>query len=301
MKLTCSNCGTKLNIPEHLYGKKGKCPKCGVSVSIPREPEQSEILTVQEVESNSYNAEFPKENDSMKYESNAAGHKDEKYDSSFQEQESIKKQITPHLSFGGIVAVAAIVIMAVWFFSLIRTLKAPDNISNKPSISNGVSNSNKPFSGNANSEEKNKEYEILHGLRWDYRNTPDDMGRGIIKIASVRSVNEFEFDSPYEGIQRAALILRIHPKHGKDVMLSVEKGQFLCEIDSCSVDVRFDENNVMPFSVGEPSDYSTTMLFFHDYDSFMYYLRKSKKVYIEARFFMEATEVFEFNVSGLKW
>lgn len=37
MKLVCTNCGGRLNIPERLYGKKGKCPKCGEVISIPHE------------------------------------------------------------------------------------------------------------------------------------------------------------------------------------------------------------------------------------------------------------------------
>jgi len=35
MKLTCPSCNAGLNIPDRLYGKKGKCPKCGNVIEIP--------------------------------------------------------------------------------------------------------------------------------------------------------------------------------------------------------------------------------------------------------------------------
>jgi len=38
MKLTCPSCNAGLNIPEQLYGKKGKCPKCSCIIEIPTKP-----------------------------------------------------------------------------------------------------------------------------------------------------------------------------------------------------------------------------------------------------------------------
>lgn len=45
MKIQCSSCNSNLRVPERLYGKKGKCPKCGNILIIPDEPEP-EILTM---------------------------------------------------------------------------------------------------------------------------------------------------------------------------------------------------------------------------------------------------------------
>ena len=139
------------------------------------------------------------------------------------------------------------------------------------------------------------------GLRWNYEESLDKMGRGTIKNATVNSVNEIQFGFPYQGSQRGTLQLRIHPKYGKDVILSIEKGQFLCGIDSCTVAVRFDQGTAQAYSASEAADHRTTVLFLQNYDLFLGNVRKSKKVYIEAQFYQEGARVFEFDIMGLKW
>lgn len=138
-------------------------------------------------------------------------------------------------------------------------------------------------------------------LWWNYSESADEMGRGQIKWAIVNSLNEFEFDFPYKGPQRARLELRKHPKHGHDVILSIERGQFLCGIDNCVVSVRFDQGKAQTYSVLEPADNSTTSLFIQSYDRFVTNLRKAEKVYIEAQFYQEGHRVFEFDTTGLNW
>lgn len=139
------------------------------------------------------------------------------------------------------------------------------------------------------------------GLRWKYDEYPEKMGRGTVKLATVRSLNEVEFNFPYRGPQRATLQLRIHPRYGKDLTIEVERGQFLCGFRNCQVSVRFDNGTAQNFSAVEPADHSTTMLFIRGYDRFLASARKAKKVYIEALFFRQGTRVFEFDISGLKW
>ena len=97
------------------------------------------------------------------------------------------------------------------------------------------------------------------------------------------------------------LELRIHPRYGKDVILSIEHGQFLCGIDPCNVIVRFDQGAPQTYTALRPADHSTTVLFIRNYDRFLANLRKSRQVYIEAQFYQEGPRVFEFDVAGLKW
>lgn len=139
------------------------------------------------------------------------------------------------------------------------------------------------------------------GLTWQYRESADKMGRGKIKNATVNSLNQVEFDSPYRGPQRATLQLRNHPKYGRDVILSIERGQFLCSYDECNVQVRFGTGKPVTFSVSEPADHSTTVLFINDYARFVLKAKKANKVSVEAQFFQEGTRVFEFDIAGLKW
>jgi hypothetical protein len=127
------------------------------------------------------------------------------------------------------------------------------------------------------------------------------MGRGKIKSALVNSLNQFEFDFPYKRPQRATLQLRRHPKYGRDVILQIERGQFLCGVSDCNVEVRFGAKKPTTFSAAEPADHDTTALFIRNHDSFVANARKADKVFIEAQFFREGNRVFEFDVSGLKW
>lgn len=139
------------------------------------------------------------------------------------------------------------------------------------------------------------------GSQWVYQESPDKMGRGTIKTATVSSVNEVQFDFPYQGSQRGTLQVRNHPKYGRDVILSIERGQFLCGFDDCVVSVRFDRGKPQTYSAAEPADHSSTHLFLRNYDRFLAGLRKSKKVYIEAQFYQEASRVFEFDTAGFEW
>lgn len=153
-------------------------------------------------------------------------------------------------------------------------------------------------------DEKAHQEEVIaqgQGLRWVYDFSDDKMGRGKIRNAFVRSLNEITFGFPYQGAQRAGFGFRSHPEYGKDVMLSVERGQFLCGIDGTEVTIKFDEGKPQKFSASEPSDSSTTLLFIHGFNRILTNTKKAKKVYIEAEFYQEGKRVFEFNVSDLKW
>lgn len=139
------------------------------------------------------------------------------------------------------------------------------------------------------------------GFRWNYQESDDQMGRGKARSAIVNSLNEVDFGFPYKGSQRATLQLRNHPRFGRDVIVSIERGQFLCRLDGCNVHVRFGSGKPMAFSASEPDDHSTTMLFISNYDKFVTSTKKVDKVFIEATFYQEGNRVFEFDVSSLKW
>jgi hypothetical protein len=136
---------------------------------------------------------------------------------------------------------------------------------------------------------------------WVYESQTDDMLKKPIKFASVKSINELRFGFPYQGSQRATLTLRTHPRFGRNVMFSVERGQLLCGVENCAVSVKFDEGKPQRFTASEPSDHSTTTLFIENYDRFLASARKAKKVYIAAEFYQEGNNVLEFDSAGLTW
>ena len=156
------------------------------------------------------------------------------------------------------------------------------------------------YSEKIKKEEEDKRLKNL-GLKWNYQESNEKMGRGAIKNAYVKSLNKLSFDFPYQGIQNATLQLRKHPKYGKNVIVSIDKGQFLCHYNGCKVSVRFDNGKPIRYNATEPSDHSTTYLFINDYKNFVRRAKKAKKIYIEAEFYQEGTRVMEFNSEGLKF
>lgn len=130
---------------------------------------------------------------------------------------------------------------------------------------------------------------------WDFSSDTDSMGRKR-SFASIRSLNTLDFGFPYSGSQHGTLMIR--KKGSTDVLLSIERGQFLCGVENCTVNVRFDEGPIQHFEAAPPADQSTTNLFIEDASSFIAQLRKAKTVNIEATFYQEGSQTLEFNVRG---
>lgn len=137
------------------------------------------------------------------------------------------------------------------------------------------------------------------GSQWNYRQDEDPMGKGISSYALVVSNNTVNFGFPYSGAQHGTLTLRTHPRYGKDVILSIERGQFLCpSYDGCTVLVRFDDGKAINYSAAGAADNSTETIFIRGYSGFVGHLEKSKRVRISANVYQEGAPVFEFDVSG---
>ena len=135
--------------------------------------------------------------------------------------------------------------------------------------------------------------------KWSYGSSEDPMTSKVTKSASIESENTVDFDFPYSGPQHGTLTLRDHPSYGRDVILSIEKGQFLCpSYTDCQIRVRFDEANPERWSAIGPSDNSTTHLFLRSSSRFLQRLRKAKVVRIQASVYQEGEPMFEFQVGG---
>jgi hypothetical protein len=135
---------------------------------------------------------------------------------------------------------------------------------------------------------------------WSYREHTDDLSGKPTYDAFVSSSNTIDLSFPYQGKQHATLRLRRHPRYGSDVILSIERGQFLCGIDECGVLVRFDDNPPEMFSAVGPADHSTESLFIRNYARFVDRLKKSKEVRLAAKLYQAGQPTFEFNVAGFE-
>ena len=151
----------------------------------------------------------------------------------------------------------------------------------------------------ARKAEEAKRYNL--GLIWRYDDRTDDISGKISNRAWIRSKNQIEFDFPYTGLQRATLVIRKHPRFGTDVILKIDKGQFLCRSRDCDVILRFDEKTANRQPMLEPEDASSETLFFENKTHVIRNLKSHSTLLIEATFYDEGSKVFEFDIGGLNW
>lgn len=137
------------------------------------------------------------------------------------------------------------------------------------------------------------------GAQWHYRQQNDPMATGTSYFAVVQSTNTVEFDFPYSGRQHGTLTIRTHPRHGKDVIFSIERGQLLCRsYEDCTVLVRFDDQEAQRYSGIGAADNSSETIFIHNYSRFVGAMMKADTVRISAEVYQEGSPVFEFDVRG---
>lgn len=136
---------------------------------------------------------------------------------------------------------------------------------------------------------------------WEYSNNTDKVSGKQATQASLLSDNRFQLDFPYQGGTVGELQVRKHPRYGKDIIFSVNKGQLLCSVSGCQVSVKVDGKPPYKVSATEPADHSSDTLFLGSYDKLLKDIKASKKVIIEVTFFQQGSKPFEFNTAGLKW
>lgn len=137
---------------------------------------------------------------------------------------------------------------------------------------------------------------------WSYSEYTDKITNKLVKVATLKSSNYHTFDFPYNGRTYATITIRSHPKYGKDIILEMDQGQFVCSVYSdCSVDIRFDEGAPFNVSAGEPSDNSSNVLFLRGYEKLLRKIKASKKMYISTTVYQNGSPVYEFNTEDLKF
>lgn len=138
---------------------------------------------------------------------------------------------------------------------------------------------------------------------WQYESAIDKMTSKETKFGTLVSRNKIDLDFPYmHDNNRGTLQVRKHPQHGLDIMFFVQKGQINCSFNGCSVVVKFDDGNPMRWSVNEPSDNSSEVIFFNNEKKFLELASKAKRILVEVEFFHQGSRVFEFQtIEPLVW
>ena len=135
--------------------------------------------------------------------------------------------------------------------------------------------------------------------RWKYYKFEDAGSGRYYSQAIVKSENEVNFDFPYDGSQRASFELRNHPRWGKDLIISLKRGQFLCDAyQNKYVSIRFDGSAVESYRCLQASDGSSNQIAIAGFDALAPRLVSTRKIFISVHVYQEGERTFEFQVKG---
>jgi len=136
--------------------------------------------------------------------------------------------------------------------------------------------------------------------QWTYSESKDKISGEVTAYATTRSTNSERFAFPYHGGSRLNLQVRQEESGKTFILFAIDRGQFFCDLDACSVRVKFDdETDVYP--VVGAADGSSDVLFIDLEDRFLKYLKQSKRLMVEAAFYREGKHTFEFKIASLRW
>jgi len=135
---------------------------------------------------------------------------------------------------------------------------------------------------------------------WNYSDDINKMDDSKISYARLSSTNNLNLSAPYDGDNEAHITVR--KKEGSNnVILQIDKGQFMGDVYGTNIRVRFDTNKPEQYYCSKSSDDDPAVLFISSANKFISKLKKSNKVLIEAVVYQDGTQQLEFNTTGFKW
>ena len=165
--------------------------------------------------------------------------------------------------------------------------------------------------GQSAEDAKRRELEVAErtGHAWLTSSGKNEMTDPAWAVVYRYSVNTFEFDSPYQGEQRAAITFVLHhsgPNAVTRVELSVEKGQFSCGHcyfttrldDKAAEDIHFIDGDGPGRSVMANLSHFTGKVINGDEFSAPD-MMAARRLRIQPRFYRQESPILEFEIDGL--
>lgn len=137
--------------------------------------------------------------------------------------------------------------------------------------------------------------------QWQYKTSKDPMSDRQGHAAGVTSKNAYQLAFPYQGGTRGRLWVLEDGSGELLVRFDITRGQLVCEIDGCSLMVRFDDQDQREVRAVRSDDHSSDVLFLEPEDELLEAIKSSKRVRIKATLFQSGSLMFEFVTAGLKW
>lgn len=138
------------------------------------------------------------------------------------------------------------------------------------------------------------------GAHWAVSSPVDEMTDKPYVFASVTSINEVDFDFPYDG--GSVLTMNIREKDNEsDVFFRISKGQFVCSEYSGTdiITMRFDDEAPQKFKASESSTNDSKYLFVarsSDAKKIIQRCKTAKAIKVKLNFFSEGSRIFNFEV-----
>ncbi len=131
---------------------------------------------------------------------------------------------------------------------------------------------------------------------WIYDSVTDQISGKEVTLATLRSANHHDLRSPYGPGIGARLEIRKHPRLGKDVMVSIDKGQILCRsYNPCTIAVRFDERPAIQFRGLSSATHESDTVFIENFQRFTTELARAKTVIIELPIYQDGNLSWTFT------
>ncbi len=121
------------------------------------------------------------------------------------------------------------------------------------------------------------------------------------KSACTTSTNNIQLDAPYSPTD-ARLCIRRSPRFGLDVYVELSgDGQILCEVEECTVHVRFDQEKPVAWTATGASDGSSNIIFFRRQGALIDHLKHAKRTIVALEYYQAGVQDLTFNTGGLSW
>lgn len=134
--------------------------------------------------------------------------------------------------------------------------------------------------------------------KWRYIQSTDPMSKKVTRKAMLQSENTLSFEFPYQGPQHATLHVRNHPEFGRDVIMSIEKGQILCSPYDCPMRIVFDDGTPVSVQGNSSADHDSTIVFLPNFQRLTRRIAQAKEMRVQVNMFQQGAPTLIFDVTG---
>lgn len=146
-------------------------------------------------------------------------------------------------------------------------------------------------------EAAKREAKVADG-KWRYIESTDPMSKKVTRTAMLQSENTLSFGFPYQGPQRATLRVRSHPEFGRDVIVSIEKGQILCSSYDCPMRIVFDDGTPVSVQGSSSADHDSTVVFLPNYQRLTRQIAQASGMRVQVNMYQQGAPTLIFDVTG---